>query len=93
MKIDIEKMGGVKEWFRSSQAVLSMLLVQLFATGMQLLSRVILVQGTFIFALIAYRHIVAALCVAPFALYLERGHAKKFTWSVCSWIFINSLVG
>ncbi|XP_019460775.1 PREDICTED: WAT1-related protein At5g64700-like [Lupinus angustifolius] len=86
-------MGGVKEWFRSSQAVLSMLLVQLFATGMQLLSRVILVQGTFIFALIAYRHIVAALCVAPFALYFERGHAKKFTWSVCSWIFINALVG
>ncbi|CAL0317805.1 unnamed protein product [Lupinus luteus] len=70
-----------------------MLLVQLFATGMQLLSRVILVQGTFIFALIAYRHIVAALCVAPFALYFERGHAKKFTWPVCSWIFINALVG
>ncbi|KAE9596013.1 hypothetical protein Lalb_Chr17g0344801 [Lupinus albus] len=49
-----------------------MLLVQLFATGMQLLSRVILVQGTFIYALNAYRNIVAALCVAPFALYFER---------------------
>ncbi|CAL0315595.1 unnamed protein product [Lupinus luteus] len=86
-------MGGVKVWFRSSQAVLSMLLVQLFATGMQLLSRVILVQGTFIFALIAYRHIVAALCVAPFALYFERGCAKKFTWSVWFWIFMSALVG
>ncbi|KAF1863954.1 hypothetical protein Lal_00031094 [Lupinus albus] len=39
---------------------------------MQLLSRVILVQGTFIYALNAYRNIVAALCVAPFALYFER---------------------
>lgn len=62
----------MKEWFISSQVVQSMLLVQLFATGMQLLSRVILVQGTFIFALIAYRHVVAAIFVAPFALYLER---------------------
>ncbi|OIW04339.1 hypothetical protein TanjilG_32531 [Lupinus angustifolius] len=86
-------MGGVKIWFRSSQAMLSMLLVQLFATGMQLLSRVILVEGTFIFALNAYRHIVAALCVAPFALYFERGCAKKFTWSIWVWIFISALVG
>ncbi|KAE9596010.1 hypothetical protein Lalb_Chr17g0344771 [Lupinus albus] len=86
-------MGGVKVWFRCSQAVLSMLLVQLFATGMQLLSRVILVQGTFIFALIAYRHILAALCVSPFALYFERGSAKKFNWSVWFWIFISALVG
>ena len=62
----------VKEWFRWSRAVLSMLLVQVFATRMQLLSRVILVEGTFIFALIAYRHVVAAVCVAPFAFYFER---------------------
>ncbi|KAK7275933.1 hypothetical protein RIF29_17060 [Crotalaria pallida] len=93
MNREAEKMVGVKEWFRSSQAVLSMLLVQLFATGMQLLSRIILVQGTFIFALIAYRHIVAAFCVAPFAFYFEWGRAKKFTWSIWFWIFINALVG
>ncbi|RDX97386.1 WAT1-related protein, partial [Mucuna pruriens] len=62
----------LREWFTSSQALLSMLLVQVFVTGMQLLSRIILVQGTFIFSLIAYRHIVAAICVAPFALYFER---------------------
>ncbi|TKY73995.1 WAT1-related protein [Spatholobus suberectus] len=62
----------VKEWFKGSQAVLSMFLVQVFATGMQILSRVILVEGTFIFALIAYRHVVAAICVAPFAFYFER---------------------
>jgi len=67
-----ERNQSMKEWFISSQALLSMLLVQIFATGIQLLSRVILVQGTFIFALIAYRHIVAAVCVTPFALYFER---------------------
>lgn len=65
-------MTNLKETFMSSQALLSMLLVQVFATGMQLLSRVILVQGTFIFALLAYRHLVAAVCVFPLALYFER---------------------
>ncbi|QCE15448.1 WAT1-related protein [Vigna unguiculata] len=53
-------MKVVKEWLKGSQTVLSMFLVQVFATGMQILSRVILVEGTFIFALIAYRHVVAA---------------------------------
>ncbi|KAI4338063.1 hypothetical protein L6164_016417 [Bauhinia variegata] len=73
--------------------VLSMLLVQVFATGMQLLSRVILVEGTFIFALLAYRHIVAAFCVAPFAFCLERGKVSKPGWSVWLCLFLNSLVG
>ncbi|XP_028806612.1 WAT1-related protein At5g64700-like [Neltuma alba] len=88
-------MGGVKEWFKSStsQAVISMLLVQVFATGMQLLSRLILVEGTFVFSLIAYRHVVATLCVAPFAFYFERGHAKNLNWSVWFWVFLNALVG
>ncbi|CAJ1970587.1 unnamed protein product [Sphenostylis stenocarpa] len=67
-----KKKRGLKEWFTSSQVLLGMILVQVFATGMQLLLRVILVEGSFIFALIAYRHIVAAICVAPFALYFER---------------------
>ncbi|XP_004516639.2 WAT1-related protein At5g64700-like [Cicer arietinum] len=85
--------SAVKEWFNSSQAFLSMFLVQIFATGMQLLSRVILVQGTYIFALIAYRHLVAAICVAPFALYFERERPKKFNCKVWLWLFVNALVG
>ncbi|XP_061358015.1 uncharacterized mitochondrial protein AtMg00810-like [Gastrolobium bilobum] len=88
---EAKSMRTVKEWFMSSQALLSMLLVQIFATGMQLLSRVILVQGTFIFALITYRHVVSAICVAPFALYFERGRTKKFSWRVLFWIFVNAL--
>ncbi|RDY03513.1 WAT1-related protein, partial [Mucuna pruriens] len=83
----------VKEWFTSSKALLSMLLVQVFVTGLQLLSRVILVHGSFVFALIAYRHVVAAVCVAPFALCFERGCTKKFSWKVLFWLFINALTG
>jgi hypothetical protein len=66
------EMGMAKKWFVWSQVVMSMLMVQIFVTGQQLLSRVILSEGTFIFALMAYRHFVAAICVAPFAFYFER---------------------
>ncbi|KAK7372873.1 hypothetical protein VNO80_06263 [Phaseolus coccineus] len=86
-------MKTLKEWFTSSQTLLSMLLVQVLVTGMQLLSRVILVQGTFIGALIVYRHLVAAICVAPFALYFERGHPKKLNCKVWFWLFVNALTG
>ncbi|KAL2664858.1 hypothetical protein GLYMA_02G222000v4 [Glycine max] len=67
-----EKKRGFKEWFTSSQVLLGMILVQIFLTGLQLLSRIILVRGFFIFSLIVYRHLVAAICVAPFAFYFER---------------------
>ncbi|KAL5129121.1 WAT1-related protein [Glycine soja] len=51
---------------------MSMILVQVFVYALQLLSRVILVHDSFIFSLIAYRHIVDTICIAPFALYFER---------------------
>ncbi|OMO97756.1 Drug/metabolite transporter [Corchorus olitorius] len=86
-------MGPLKEWLGWSQMITGMLAVQVFATGQQLLSKVILNQGIFIFALMAYRHLVAALCVAPFAFFLERGNSKKLTWSTYFWLFINALTG
>ncbi|PON83706.1 Plant-drug/metabolite exporter [Trema orientale] len=86
-------MGLVQKWFQWWQIVLAMLLVQLFATGMQVLSRVILVEGTFVFALMTYRHVVAALCVAPLAFYFERGQVKKFGGLVWFWLFVNALTG
>ena len=62
----------VKKWFELLKLVPAVLLVQLFLAGMQLLSRVILVDGTFILALIVYRNLVAALCLAPLAFLFER---------------------
>ncbi|KAM1407602.1 hypothetical protein ACFX2F_002159 [Malus domestica] len=87
------EMGFVKKWFKWSQLVLAMLMVQIFVTGMQLLSKVILSEGTFILALIAYRHIFAAICVAPFAFFLERKKEKKLGWCVWFWLFVNALTG
>ncbi|KAJ0100831.1 hypothetical protein Patl1_05545 [Pistacia atlantica] len=60
---------------------------------MQMLSKIILNQGTFIFALMTYRHVVAAFSVAPFAIFLERGIISKLNLSVWFWLFINALTG
>uniref|UniRef100_A0A6N2KBE8 WAT1-related protein n=1 Tax=Salix viminalis TaxID=40686 RepID=A0A6N2KBE8_SALVM len=89
----MEAGGRVKKCFVSSQAVMSMLMVQVMATGMQLLSKIILNNGTFVLALMTYRHVVAALCMAPFAFYFERGIKSKMNWSVFFWLFLNSLSG
>ncbi|KAL3754294.1 hypothetical protein ACJRO7_001517 [Eucalyptus globulus] len=82
-----------KKYFESSKFLVSMLLVQAIGTGMQLLSKVILNDGTFIFALLAYRHVVGAVCVAPLALYFERGNTTKLSLKVWFWLFINALTG
>ncbi|KAF9671350.1 hypothetical protein SADUNF_Sadunf12G0038100 [Salix dunnii] len=89
----MEAGGRVKKYFVSSQAVMSMLMVQVMATGMQLLSKIILNNGTFVLSLMTYRHVVAALCMAPFAFYFERGIKSKMNWSVFFWLFVNSLSG
>lgn len=76
----VRRMSGTKRERegKNMKALVSMLLVQVFLTGVELLSRVVLVQGTFIFALLTYRHIVATICIIPFALYFERYNTNTF---------------
>ena len=62
----------MKKWVKSSGPLVGMIMVQLVGTGLHILTRIILTQGTFIFALIVYRHLLAALCIAPFAFYFEK---------------------
>jgi hypothetical protein len=50
----------------------SMVLVQLFITGMILLSKVSIGDGMFIFALLAYRSLFGAAFILPLALIFER---------------------
>ncbi|XP_030460315.1 WAT1-related protein At5g64700-like [Syzygium oleosum] len=86
-------MIGFGKCYESSKALVSMLLVQALVTGLQLLSKVILNDGTFILAILAYRHVVGAICVAPLALYFERRNTTKLSLKVGFWLFINALTG
>nr|KYP36513.1 Auxin-induced protein 5NG4 [Cajanus cajan] len=83
----------LKQWLSSSKVLWSMILVQVFISGMQLLSKAILVKGSFIFAIVSYRHIVAAICILPFAIYFERGRKMDFSLKVWFWLFVNALMG
>ncbi|KAK1570620.1 hypothetical protein Q3G72_004614 [Acer saccharum] len=80
-------------WIGFTKIASSMILVQIFATGMQLLSVASLGEGTFVFALLTYRHLVAAICVSPLAFYFESGLPMNFNWKLLLWLFINALTG
>ncbi|KAL3524492.1 hypothetical protein ACH5RR_017326 [Cinchona calisaya] len=86
-------MMAVKKWILDGKVATGMLVVQIIGTGLQLLSRVILNQGSFVFAYMFYRHIVGAVCVAPFALFWERGGGKEMSWTAFFWLFAVALTG
>ncbi|XP_060180452.1 WAT1-related protein At1g09380-like [Lycium barbarum] len=69
---------------------MGMVIVQVIA-GTNLLTKVILNQGTFVFSFLAYRHIVAALCMAPFAFLWERESLRKLTWPVFFWLSLGAV--
>ncbi|XP_044436455.1 WAT1-related protein At1g25270-like isoform X1 [Triticum aestivum] len=71
----------------------SMVLVQLFITGMILLSKLSISGGIFIFALLAYRSLFGAAVILPLALIYERGKWKEMGWHAAGWIFLNAFIG
>ncbi|VAI82435.1 WAT1-related protein At5g64700-like [Triticum dicoccoides] len=71
----------------------SMVLVQLFITGMILLSKLSISGGIFIFALLAYRSLFGAAVILPLALIYERGKWKEMGWHATGWIFLNAFIG
>ncbi|KAI5657482.1 hypothetical protein M9H77_26275 [Catharanthus roseus] len=85
---------ALKKWIKGSRFMIGMLMVQVIATVLQLLSRIIICEkGTFVVALLVYRNIVGAICVAPFAYFLQRGSRNKLNWQVFFWLFIAALTG
>ncbi|TVU37563.1 hypothetical protein EJB05_10885, partial [Eragrostis curvula] len=75
------------------KAPAAMVLVQLFYTGMILLSKVAIGGGMFIFALLAYRSFFGAAVILPFALVFERGKWKEMDRRAGGWIFFNGFIG
>uniref|UniRef100_A0ACD6AEM8 Uncharacterized protein n=1 Tax=Avena sativa TaxID=4498 RepID=A0ACD6AEM8_AVESA len=72
---------------------LAMVLVQLFNTGMILLSKVSIGGGMFIFSLLAYRSFFGAVFILPFAFISERGKWRDMSWRAFRWIFLNAFIG
>ncbi|VAH81235.1 unnamed protein product [Triticum turgidum subsp. durum] len=71
----------------------SMVLVQAFTMGTLILSKLAFNVGMAPFVLLAYRNLIGAITVAPFAFYFEREMMKKVNLKVWGWISINALFG
>lgn len=61
-----------REMGRESLPTLAMVMVQLGFAGMNVVSKLALDTGMSPYVLIAYRNIIAAVFLAPFAYYFER---------------------
>ncbi|KAK3127867.1 hypothetical protein QOZ80_7AG0579470 [Eleusine coracana subsp. coracana] len=80
MEMDMEAARKAERALRW-KAPTAMILVQLFNTGMILLSKVSIGEGMFIFALLAYRSFFGAVVILPFALFFERcAHLYSYTF-------------
>ncbi|XP_051215993.2 WAT1-related protein At5g64700-like [Lolium perenne] len=90
MDINADKQPVTKSGWRTPA---SMVLVQLFTTGMILLSKVSIGDGMFIFALLAYRSLFGAAFILPLALLFERGKWREMGWCAMGWIFLNGFIG
>ncbi|KAJ3697333.1 hypothetical protein LUZ61_001038 [Rhynchospora tenuis] len=70
-----------------------MVLVQVFISGMVLLSKVVITDGTFIFVLLTYQSLFGALFILPLAFYYERGAWTKLDLKSLIWITFNAFFG
>ncbi|KAL0321639.1 UNVERIFIED_CONTAM: WAT1-related protein [Sesamum calycinum] len=85
-------MEMVKKWIMEGRVGMGMVVVQGITTGLQLLARVILSEGTFVFALMAYRHVVAAFALL-LSLFTLNGAVKKLSIAAFFWLFMVALTG
>ncbi|CAM0148751.1 unnamed protein product [Urochloa decumbens] len=71
----------------------SMVLVQAFTMGALLLSKLALNVGMEPFVLLAYRNLIGAIIVAPFAFYFDRAMVRKVTLKIVGWLSVSALFG
>ncbi|CAL5045228.1 unnamed protein product [Urochloa decumbens] len=79
--------------FQTAALPLSMVMVQVFAVLVLLLSKLALNAGMRPFVLIVYRNLIATVVVAPLAFIFERETWKKLNLVVLGWISLNAMFG
>ncbi|KAL3349835.1 hypothetical protein AABB24_022745 [Solanum stoloniferum] len=72
---------------------LTMVIVQLGYSGMNIISKLAMDSGMNPFVHVAYRQIFATIAIAPFAYFLERKTRPKLTPSILFQIFLCSIFG
>ncbi|CAH9075631.1 unnamed protein product [Cuscuta epithymum] len=78
---------------RSAAPIVAMVVVQVIFAGSQILTKLAINKGMLVFAILTYRHLVAALCIAPLAFLFDRKVDKNLDPKVCLWTFFTALTG
>lgn len=72
---------------------LAQISVRVIYAGMNIITRIALVDGMNPYVLVTYRQVVATLAIAPFAYVLERDQRPPLTLSISFQIFLLALCG
>ncbi|XP_047342224.1 WAT1-related protein At1g21890-like [Impatiens glandulifera] len=72
----------MKQAFEKAKPYLGIISLQFGYAGMYIITMVSLKKGMSHYILVVYRHLVATLVIAPFALFLERKTRPKLTLSI-----------
>ncbi|KAF8676711.1 hypothetical protein HU200_046826 [Digitaria exilis] len=93
--VGIGKKTTASSWWSMEAVMLpaSMVLVQVFTMGALLLSKLALNVGMEPFVLLAYRNLIGAIIVAPFAFYFDRAMLRKVNLKVMCWLSVSALLG
>ncbi|XAR63564.1 hypothetical protein NMG60_11023538 [Bertholletia excelsa] len=87
------KAGRIKSLMNKSKPYLAMISLQFGYAGLNLISKVSLTGGMSNYVLVVYRHVIATIVIAPFAIFLERKSRPKITLPIFMQIFILGLLG
>ncbi|KAG6595300.1 WAT1-related protein, partial [Cucurbita argyrosperma subsp. argyrosperma] len=82
----------VSRWCASAKPFLSVVFLQFGLAGMDILSKAALNQGMSNYVLVVYRHAVATIVIAPFALIFDKKVRPKMTIPVFAKLIVLSLL-
>ncbi|XP_041011067.1 WAT1-related protein At4g08300-like [Juglans microcarpa x Juglans regia] len=78
-----QRVGGMScQSLKKAKPFLAMVSLQFGYAGMYIISMVSLKRGMSHYILATYRHVVATIVIAPFAIVLERKIRPKMTWPI-----------
>ncbi|CAI0426790.1 unnamed protein product [Linum tenue] len=84
--------GAPNGLLERSKPFIAITFLQIGLAGMDILSKAALNQGMSNYVLVVYRHAVATLVIAPFALIFDRKVRPKMTWSIMIKIMVLGLL-
>lgn len=85
-------MEGTRSWYTQAKPFLAVIFLQFGLAGMDILSKLALTNGMSNYVLVVYRHAVATIVIAPFALLLDKKVRPKMTVSIFIKLLLLSLL-